>query len=107
MQKKGKVAKISWKKVENRYTLKILTLAAKRSFLSIPSLRGIAPTMKAASTSLKPTSGLAVQTTPLTRDKAVINIKLRQILAGVYFSLGGVKSACKDTNTHCNLRRLK
>ena len=31
--------------------MKILTLAARRSFLSIPSLRGIAPTKKAASMS--------------------------------------------------------
>ena len=35
------------------WTLKILTLQARRSFLSIPSLRGMAPTMKAASASLK------------------------------------------------------
>ena len=41
-------------------TLKILTLAARRSLRSIPAFRGIAPTRKAASQSLNATSGFAV-----------------------------------------------
>jgi hypothetical protein len=44
--------------------LKIFTLALSKSFRSMPSLRGIAPTNKATSTSLKAVSSLSVGTTP-------------------------------------------
>ena len=45
-------------------SLKIFTLADKRSFLSIPCFLGIDPTMNAASTSLNATATSAVATTP-------------------------------------------
>ena len=45
---------------------KILQFAFKRSFLSMPSLLGIAPSRKAASHSLNATSGTAVATTSKT-----------------------------------------
>jgi hypothetical protein len=44
--------------------LKIFTLALSKSFRSIPSLRGMAPTNKATSTSLKAVSSLSVGITP-------------------------------------------
>jgi hypothetical protein len=44
--------------------LKILTFALNKSLRSMPSLRGIAPTNKATSTSLKAVSSLSVGTTP-------------------------------------------
>jgi len=44
--------------------LKIFTLALSKSLRSMPSLRGIAPTNKATSTSLKAVSSLSVGTTP-------------------------------------------
>ncbi len=65
--------------IENRYTLtaflanlssavpcdlKIFTFALSKSLRSMPSLRGIAPTNKATSTSLKAVSSLSVGTTP-------------------------------------------
>lgn len=42
------------------WTLKIFTLADSKSFLSMPSRRGMAPTRNAASTSLKATATSAV-----------------------------------------------
>jgi hypothetical protein len=48
--------------------LKILTLALSKSLRSMPSLRGIAPTNKATSTSLKAVSSLSVGMTPIIKS---------------------------------------
>jgi hypothetical protein len=49
--------------------LKILTFALNKSLRSMPSLRGIAPTNKATSTSLKAVSSLSVGITPRKTNK--------------------------------------
>ncbi len=50
--------------------MKILAFSCKRSPLYIPFDLGLAPTKRAASTSLKPTCKLSVQTISLKRGKA-------------------------------------
>ena len=55
------------------WALNILTLAAKRSLLSIPAFRGIAPTRKQASASLKASSGSSEAMT--SANPTVQNIK--------------------------------
>jgi len=56
------------------WDLKIFTLALSKSLRSMPSLRGIAPTNKATSTSLKAVSSLSVGTTPELKKKKKINL---------------------------------